>query len=287
LLVISIDLLLVSRSSRRIQSRGIADWLADVVPVALPATQPINATPVDFHSPVFPVVVTADNWREINVRLNNVYTDPAVLAARNQAMGQFAAYMEVSDHQITWRQRNGMRAAAVAKLKQSEPDLQRIVQQSAGPARDEAALALIEIQYNAQEYQAITHTAADLIHRMSPGRPRDLAYEYLIQSCNCVRDRANMQKYETEMRSISPLAIGELFGNTPTGLLGSMILRYQGPQLMDDTTLMEPGTPLAASSAAQRDQLRQGARQSFEMVKRLWLQLPQNQRAPRQAVGIS
>jgi hypothetical protein len=89
------------------------------------------------------------------------------------------------------------------------------------------------------------------------------------------------------MRTVSPLATGEMFGNTPTGLLGSMILRYQGAQLMDDTILMEPGTPLAATSAIQRDQLRAGARQSFEMVKRLWLQLRQNQTTPRRAVGIS
>jgi hypothetical protein len=284
----SVALLLISRSSLlRIQLRGSAGEFGLVQPVALPATQPVNAAPIDFRSPVFPVVVTADNWRVMIVRLNNVYTDPAVLAARNQALGQFAAYMEVSDRQTTWPLRYGMRTAAIAKLKESEPDFQRMIQQTAGPARDEAFLALLEIQYNSQEYPAIIHSAPDFIHRMSPGRPRDLAYEYLVQSCAGLRDSAGVAKYRKELAAANPLAEGEFFGDTPARLIASMAMRYQSAQMVGDTALIVPGTPLAAQSLLESDHLRESAAQGMDVVKRLWLQLPQNRQTPAKTGVIS
>jgi hypothetical protein len=242
-------------------------------PVVLPASfwnpsSTVITDPIDPSTAMATITVTANNWREVQVRLNNLFTDPSVLRLRREALGKFVLRMEDADRQTIWAQRDAMRKAAVKDLASSENDFRQLVSGGPPARRDEAAVALLEIQWMAGEPKAVVAGALLLAKRLGPGPLRDQAYYYLIQGASGVPDVVKSKQYLAEFREVNSDATNRFFGPMPPlGLLRRMAFLFQFAQLDDDIALEFPGTAPGATGASMRDSTRLDAAELYKDFK--------------------
>jgi len=229
---------------------------ASTAPVAGTSTA-VDMTPIDPSAPVAPTEVTADNWRDVLARLNNIYTDPSVLRERNAAVARFVSLAESSDHQPSFVQRQAIRQAAAKELGTSELALGHLITNGPPAARDEAAVALLEEQVLSGEFKAAVAEAIPLTQRLPAGDLRDQTYLYLIDGYSGVPDLAASQACLKELSALNRNAANRFFNPMPPlGLLRSMALCFSGAQVLDDCIVLVPGSQIAANATTERDKNR-------------------------------
>jgi hypothetical protein len=217
--------------------------------------------------------VTVNNWREVLARVNNVYTDPLVLNLRNDIVGRFTAYMEMSDCETNFNQRDGLRQAALIQLKSREADIRRLIAAN-NDAAGEAQVALLEVQVLAGEFKAVTNGAPPLILTLPAGRLQNQAYFYLKSGYEGLADATASMKILQKLEKIDPGAANDLCGiSLPWGLVRSMANFYRLAQMDDDGVLMMGNSllnsQLVLKEAALRDRSRAMAVETFRKFKNL------------------
>lgn len=217
----------------------------------------VDMSPIDPNASVTPTEVTADNWRDVLARLNNIYTEAGVLRERNAAVARFVALAESSDHQPSFAQRHAIRQAAAKELGASEIALGHLITDGPRAARDQAAVALLEEQLLAGEFRAAIAEAIPLTQRLPAGDLRDQAYFYLIDGYQGVPDAAASLACLKEFSALNQTAVNRFFvPMPPLGLLRSMASCFSNAQVMDDSTVLVPGSQIAASAITLRDKSR-------------------------------
>jgi hypothetical protein len=227
----------------------------------------VDTSPIDPSAPVTPGEITADNWREVLVRLDNIYTDPAVLRERNAAVGKFISLMEASDTQTVWAQREGIRKAAARELVAHESGLRQLLANAPPAARDEAAVALLEEDSLAREFSAVVAAGAPLTHRLGPGPLRDQATFYLINGYVGIEDSDSSAKCLKDFVQTNGNAVMNHFWGPrpPLGLLRAMATHFSMAQDMDDFAVMlPPGNERTADWLASRDKWRAEAAELYK-----------------------
>jgi len=215
------------------------------------------------------ITVTTDNWREVLVRLNNIYIDPGVLEQRNAGLAKFVSRMEDADRQPILAQRDAIRKMAVKDLAACEDGLRKLAADGPPTGRDEAAVALVEVQWMAAEYKAAIAGAVRLTEHLAPGFLRDQACYYLIRSC-AASDAATRNKYASKLPKLGADAESRLFTPMPPlGLLRSIAFQFEMAQQNDDLALEVAGTPFARAFITARDEGRKEARTIYEECKDL------------------
>jgi hypothetical protein len=246
----------------------------ELATVQLPSTRPVNTARFSSTDRISQTTVTAANWREVLVRLQNVYTNPIVLQKRNEAVGLFSAYMQYSDTLTNWRDRDGIRKAAIKQLKTHEQEFRALIAAN-NPASDEAQIALLEIQYMVGDFKATADGSLPLTQSLPPGILRDQAYNYLIRGYEGRGDVATSQKYLAELEKLNSDAANRFLGmQFPFGLLRQLADCYGLAQVEDDGAIISAGQPLGQTEAAARDKTRADAVKTYELFKKF---LPQNQ----------
>jgi hypothetical protein len=260
LLASSLLLLILSGLLRSVGISSAIDWWNRV---DLPPIRPVNTAAFEQGQILSESTVTVANWREVQVRLDNVYSDPAVMNIRDRAVGEFAAYMHLSDEQAAWRKRDAIRKAAVIKLKAREQEIRQFIS-AQGAARsaaaDEAQVALLEVESLAGEYSAVTTRALPLIHDLPPGTLQEQAYFYLIGGYTGMCDVKSSQKYLQALEKINPHAAYQFYGiEPPFGPVRQIVSEYSLAQVQDDCALVANDKTLARTMADARDKTRADA----------------------------
>lgn len=129
-------------------------------------------------------ILNANTWRFVQAELDDVYGDPAVSRLRDDAVFAAVKLMVQADQATGWTDRDKKRKAAQEVLRDGLAKLQDLSNRlPGGEAKDEAALAMLEMQSKAGNYGAASKAGPTLIAALRAGLLRDQAIHYTIQSC--------------------------------------------------------------------------------------------------------
>jgi len=163
----------------------------------------------------------------VQVDINDVYQDPAVSKLRNELMTKYAQSMTETDQMPAWADRETARKKASQTLAEGIPLLQDMADHATSPQiKQEASLAIMEIQYALDDYKALA-LARETV-------PALMTTEQLRLQADCYRG-------ESTRNPPDPKGAEELYGvTTPRGCLRHAIVDYKFAQLLDDLARQNP-----------------------------------------------
>jgi hypothetical protein len=210
------------------------------------------------------VEVTADTWRAVQAKLDDVYTHAEVSQLRDAAVETFVRQMSAADRGDTWDSRKAARDAARNDLVRELAKLVELRSQLEDrDAKLEAGLAVAELMLRVGNFASAMNSAkAQLKHDLPPARKAQ-TYRVWIAAARGANDAEAMKQAEQQFKDELPAEAESTFGPAlPFGPVRLAVQQFEYAQAQDDFALRHSSAREVVEGAVKlRDKAREAAAQ--------------------------
>ncbi|HEX3357279.1 MAG TPA: hypothetical protein VHS31_09935 [Tepidisphaeraceae bacterium] len=129
------------------------------------------------------ILLTRDNWRDVENRLGDVYENASIANQRDQAMDDFTDVMKRADKETDLIKRGALREKAHDDLTSQASALLKAANAATDESvKNEMLVAAMELQFRAGDYATVIVSGEQLLKQLPKTPLKCAAYCYVIES---------------------------------------------------------------------------------------------------------